>query len=49
MTDHDDPYVRAVVDTLRQNLGIKAVQDVEDPGVYQAKRRASTGDGGFWL
>ena len=23
MTDHDDPYVRAVVDTLRQNLGIE--------------------------
>jgi len=38
MTDHNDPYVQAVVDTLRQNLGIKAVQDVEDPGVEQAKR-----------
>jgi ABC-type oligopeptide transport system substrate-binding subunit len=38
MTDHDDPYVEAVVSTLQQNLGIKAVQDVEDPGVYGAKR-----------
>jgi oligopeptide transport system substrate-binding protein len=38
MTDHDDPYVRAVVKTLRRNLGIKAVQAVEDPGVEHAKR-----------
>ena len=38
MTDHDDPYVRAVVDSLQHNLGIKAVQDVEDPGVESAKR-----------
>jgi len=38
MTDHDDPYVQAVVRTLKQNLGIKAVQDVEDPGVESAKR-----------
>ena len=38
MTNHDDPYVQAVVDTLRQNLGIKAVQDIEDPGVESAKR-----------
>jgi len=38
MTDHDDPYVRAVVDTLQQNLGIRAVQDVEEPGVESAKR-----------
>ena len=38
MTDHDDPYVRAVVDTLQQNLGIRAVQDVEDPGVESVKR-----------
>lgn len=38
MTDHDDPYVRAVVDTLQQNLGIKAVQAVEDPGVEHVKR-----------
>ena len=37
MTSHDDPYVQAVVDTLQQNLGIKAVQDVEDPGVESAK------------
>lgn len=35
--DHDDPYVRAVVRTLRENLGIRAVQDVEDPGVARAK------------
>jgi peptide/nickel transport system substrate-binding protein/oligopeptide transport system substrate-binding protein len=38
MTDHNDPYVQAVVDTLQQNLGIRAGQDVEDPGVYSAKR-----------
>jgi len=38
MTDHNDPYVQAVVNTLQQNLGIRAVQDVEDPGVYSAKR-----------
>ena len=38
MTDHDDPYVRAVVDTLRRNLGIEAVQAVEDPGVEHVKR-----------
>src|SRR5207253_5147559 len=38
MTDHNDPYVHAVVDTLQRNLGIKAVQDVEDPGVENAKR-----------
>jgi hypothetical protein len=38
MTDHDDPYVRAAVKTLRRNLGIKAVQAVEDPGVEHAKR-----------
>jgi oligopeptide transport system substrate-binding protein len=38
MTDHDDPYVRAVVDTLQQNLGIRAVQDVEEPGVESVKR-----------
>jgi ABC-type oligopeptide transport system substrate-binding subunit len=38
MTNHDDPYVRAVVRTLRQNLGINAVQDVEDPGVESVKR-----------
>jgi oligopeptide transport system substrate-binding protein len=37
MTSHDDPYVRAVVRTLRQNLGIRAMQDVEDPGVEGAK------------
>jgi oligopeptide transport system substrate-binding protein len=39
MTTHDDPYVQAVVDTLGRNLGIKAVQDVEDPGVESVKRR----------
>ena len=38
MTSHDDPYVQAVVQTLKRNLGIKAVQDVEDPGVESAKR-----------
>jgi oligopeptide transport system substrate-binding protein len=37
MTSHDDPYVREVVRTLHQNLGIRAVQDVEDPGVEGAK------------
>jgi hypothetical protein len=37
MTSHDDPFVRAVVRTLRQNLGITAVQDIEDPGVENAK------------
>jgi ABC-type transport system substrate-binding protein len=37
MTDADDPFVRAVVRTLRRNLGITAVQDVEDPGVVSAK------------
>ena len=45
MTSHDDPYVRAVVKTLKQNLGIKAVQDVEDPGVESAKSaRGATGE-----
>jgi ABC-type oligopeptide transport system substrate-binding subunit len=39
MTDHNDPYVRAVVQTLKRNLGIKAVQDVEDPGVESVKRQ----------
>jgi oligopeptide transport system substrate-binding protein len=34
----DDPIVREVVRTLHKNLGIRAVQDVEDPGVYGAKR-----------
>jgi ABC-type transport system substrate-binding protein len=38
MTNHDDPYVGAVVDTLQQNLGINAVQDIEDPGVVSAAR-----------
>jgi oligopeptide transport system substrate-binding protein len=37
MTSHDDPFVRALVRTLRQNLGISAVQDIEDPGVESAK------------
>ncbi|HMG62291.1 MAG TPA: hypothetical protein VK599_05025, partial [Streptosporangiaceae bacterium] len=31
-------YVQAVVYTLQANLGIKAVQDVEDPGVESTKR-----------
>jgi oligopeptide transport system substrate-binding protein len=38
MTDHDDPYVNAVADSLQRNLGITAVQDTEDPGVESAKR-----------
>jgi oligopeptide transport system substrate-binding protein len=38
MTTYDDPYIRAVVRTLHQNLGISAVQDVEDPSVENAKR-----------
>ena len=37
MTGHDDPFVGAVVRTLRRNLGITAVQDIEDPGVESAK------------
>jgi ABC-type oligopeptide transport system substrate-binding subunit len=39
MTDHDDPYVRAVVRTLHRNLGIRAVQDIEDPRLESVKRR----------
>jgi len=38
MTNHDDPYVRAVVHTLQQNIGIQAVQDIEDLGVVNARR-----------
>jgi ABC-type transport system substrate-binding protein len=38
MTYADDPSVRALVRTLRRNLGITAVQDVEDPDVYTVKR-----------
>jgi ABC-type transport system substrate-binding protein len=38
MTTYDDPYIRAVLQTLRRNLGIRAVQDVEDPSVENAKR-----------
>jgi oligopeptide transport system substrate-binding protein len=41
MDSSDDPYVqyvRAVVRTLRRNLGINAVADVEDVGVENAKR-----------
>ena len=38
MTVSDDPYVRALVGTLRQNLGIEAVQDIMEPGVWSAKR-----------
>jgi oligopeptide transport system substrate-binding protein len=38
MTAYDDASVRALVRTLRRNLGITAVQDIEDPGVYSAKR-----------
>jgi ABC-type oligopeptide transport system substrate-binding subunit len=39
MTEHDDPYVRELVRTLRRNLHIAAVQDVEDPAVENAKRQ----------
>jgi oligopeptide transport system substrate-binding protein len=38
MTTYDDPYIGAVLRTLHQNLGIRAVQDVEDPSVENAKR-----------
>jgi ABC-type transport system substrate-binding protein len=38
MTTDDDPYIRVVVRTLHQNLGIDAVQDVEDPSIENAKR-----------
>jgi hypothetical protein len=38
MTTYDDPYIRAVLRTLHRNLGIRAVQDVEDPGIENAKR-----------
>jgi ABC-type oligopeptide transport system substrate-binding subunit len=38
MTTYDDPYIRAVIRSLRRNLGINAVQDVEDPSVENAKR-----------
>jgi ABC-type transport system substrate-binding protein len=37
MTSHDDPSVQAVVHTLHRNLGITAVQDIEDPAVLSAK------------
>ena len=47
MTSHNDPYVGAVVDTLKQNLGINAVQDVEvpvsrAPSSTRCNRRASS-------
>jgi oligopeptide transport system substrate-binding protein len=38
MTAYDDPSIRALVRTLRRNLGISAVQDIEESGVYSAKR-----------
>jgi ABC-type oligopeptide transport system substrate-binding subunit len=38
MTYKDDPNVRALVASLHRNLGINAVQDIEDPGVWDAKR-----------
>jgi oligopeptide transport system substrate-binding protein len=38
MTTDDDPIIRATVRALRRNLGIRAVQDVENPGVENAKR-----------
>jgi ABC-type transport system substrate-binding protein len=37
MIDDDDPFVRALVHTLHRNLGIEAVQDIEDPEVLNAK------------
>jgi ABC-type transport system substrate-binding protein len=39
MTTHDDVLIRAVLRGLRRNLGIRAVQDIEDLTVYSAKRQ----------
>jgi oligopeptide transport system substrate-binding protein len=39
MTYSDDVLVRAVLKNLQRNLGIRAVQDVEAPDVYSAKRQ----------
>jgi ABC-type transport system substrate-binding protein len=38
MTSFDDPIIGATVRTLRRNLGIRAVQDAEDPAVENVKR-----------
>jgi oligopeptide transport system substrate-binding protein len=38
MTTYDDPLIRAVVRTLHRELGITAVQDVEEPDVENVKR-----------
>ena len=37
MTSYDDPLVRAVLPTLKRNLGITAMQDVEAPAVASAR------------
>jgi ABC-type transport system substrate-binding protein len=39
MTSHDDTLVRAVLLGLRRNLHIRAVQDIEAPTVFSAKRQ----------
>jgi ABC-type transport system substrate-binding protein len=39
MTAYDDASVQVLVRTLRRNLGITAVQDIEEIGVYEAKRQ----------
>ena len=38
MTAGDDPSIRTLVRSLRRNLGITAVQDIEEIDVYSAKR-----------
>jgi ABC-type transport system substrate-binding protein len=38
LTTHDDPYVRAVVQTLHRNLGVNAKQEIQDPGVESVTR-----------
>ena len=37
MTSHDDPIVAAALRSLRRNLGIRAVQDIEPDSVRDAK------------
>jgi hypothetical protein len=39
LTSKDDPAIRAVVRTLHRNLGITAVQNIEDPALLAAKRQ----------
>jgi ABC-type transport system substrate-binding protein len=39
MTTHDDVLIRAVLRGLRRNLGIRAVQDIQAPAIYGAKRQ----------